>query len=256
MLKKDTKRTSFDLSTENSQSLEKFSKLIGASYSKIVNSMLHIFLTLKPDMKAEFAEFCSKKMEEIKENMALMSEFEKQEAQQNLEHYQELRAFFLDGKEPEPKEKTGMRKVYLKEGYLLIPDSPDWILLDNFSTPSDCMYAGVVETREPMDGQKKYHAKHFVFFSDYPCAHDYPSDMDDAVFSACCDKDPTFKDILNAIVTPAYNGPEIVSNMTNFAEYKAAPCPGLFHIVEKGDPLYWSDLTPDYTPPYGAMIVR
>lgn len=148
------------------------------------------------------------------------------------------------------KDKT-MKKVFLKEGYVLLPTLEDWIILDNFSNPADCMYAGVVETRQPLDGQKKYNTKHFVYFCDYKYGCDYPSNFEDGIYAACCEKDPSFKDVLNAVVKPNYEG----GVMKNENEYKAAPCPATFHIVEKGDPLYW-DLDPDYEPAYGAMIVR
>ena len=151
------------------------------------------------------------------------------------------------------KKTFGMRKVYLKEGYVLIPEN--WIILDNFSTPSDCMYAGVVETREPLDRKKKYNAKHYVYFCDYKYGNEYPSNFDAAIYAACCEKDESFNEILNDVVIPAYTGNATVENMTNLAEYLAAPCPGLFHIVEQGDPMYWN-MDPNYTAPYGAVIIR
>lgn len=256
MKEKDTKRTSFDLSIENSNNLGSFSEKLGTSYSRVMNYMLRIFLAMKPDIKSELAEFCNSKMEEITQNMEIMSEFEKQEAKQKMIQYQELSYFFMEGQKPDVKKESGMRKIYLKEGYVLIPDSEDWVILDNYSKPTDCMYAGVVETREPLDGKKKYNAKHFVYFTDYKYGRDYPSDLEDAIFAACCKKDASFKDILNAVVKPIYEGKEVVANMKNLDEYKAAPCPGLFHIVEQGDPMYWNDADPDYAPPYGSMIIR
>lgn len=254
MKEKDFKRTSFDLSIENSTNLGSFSEKMGSSYSRVVNYMLRIFLAMKPDIKSELAEFCNQKMEEISENMEIMSEFEKQEAKQKMIQYQELSFFFMEGQKPAVKKTSGMRKVFLKEGYVLIPE--DWVILDNFSTASDCMYAGVVETREPLDGKKKYNAKHYVYFCDYKYGNEYPSDFEDAVYAACCEKDASFKDVMNAVVTPIYNGKAVVANMTNLAEYKAAPCPGMFHIVEQGDPMYWNEVEPDYKPPFGAVIIR
>lgn len=256
MKPKTTKRTSFDLTLENSASLGSYSDRIGQSYGKIVNTLLHLFLPLHPDIKKSLTDFCSAKVEELQQELGGLSEFEKQEHMQKLIQYQELSYFFSDGERIIDTKKPGMRKIYLKEGYLLIPNNADWILLDNYKKPSDCLYAGVVETREPLDGKKKYNARHFVYFTDYKSCRDFPEGAEDEILSACCEKDPSFKDVLNAVVTPIYDGAEIVPNMVNLDEYKAAPCPGLFPIVEKGDPLYWTDLTPDYTPPYGAMIVR
>ena len=256
MKEKDTKRTSFDLSIENSSNLGKFSEKMGSSYSLVVNYMLRIFLAMKPEIKEELADFLSLRMSDLSDEMKTMSEFEKQEAKQKMIQYQELAYFFSEGQEPTSKKTDGMRKVYLKEGYVLIPESENWIILDNFSKPSECMYAGVVETREPLDGKKKYRAKHFVFFTNYKYGKDYPADLDDKIYAACCEKDSSFKDVLNAVVNPIYEGKEVLANMKNIDEYKAAPCPGLFHIVEQGDPLYWNEHEPDYKPPFGIMIIR
>lgn len=251
---KDTRRTSFDLTVENAMNLKVFSEKIEKTYSWVVNYMLGIFFSAKPEIKNELAEFCDRKIDEISQNMDLMSEFEKQDLRQKKIQYQEFSYFFREGKQVQWKKENGMRKVFLKEGYLLIPE--DWIVLDNYSNPADHMYAGVVETREPLDGKKKYNANHFVYFSDYKYCNEYPSDMKDAIYIACCEKDKEFKNVLNAVVSPVYEGKNIASNMINLEAYKAAPCPGLFHVVEQGDPMYWKETNLDYEPPYGAMIIR
>ena len=45
-------------------------------------------------------------------------------------------------------------------------------------------------------------------------------------------------------------------DMFKVAKWDEAPCFGLFHLVEKGDPVYWNSLSPNYNPPFGAMIIR
>ena len=257
MKSKDTKRTSFDLSNENAEKLKEFSEAMGSNYSNVMNYLLRVVVGASPEIKRELAGFCNNKIKDISEKAEGMSAFEKQDALEIQRMYQELAYFFSVGLTALETRKESMKKVYLKEGYLLIPNSPDWIILDNISRPEDCMYAGVVETREPLDGSKKYHAKHFVFFSNIKYGRDYTNDFKDKIYSACCDKDPSFKQILNNVVIPDYNGQkEVVSNMVNIDAYKAAPCPGLYHIVEYGDPLYWNKLHPDYEPPYGCEIIR
>lgn len=252
---KDMKRTSFDLTSENSYALKKFSQEIGESYSAIINRMIRIFLNTSPDISDFLGQCCTEKVASINDNLNGMSEFQKQQAISEIVCYQELSTFFTQCLPHEKKvlKDKGMRKIYLKDGYLLIPDDPDWIILDNYATPSDCMYAGVVETCEPLDGNKKYNPKHYVFFSNYRYASNYPDGMDDAIYAACIQKDPSFKRILNATVTPEYDGKEIYTNMTNLDAYRAAPCPGIYHIVEQGDPMYFAI---HYEPPYGAMIIR
>lgn len=256
MSEKEIKRTAFDLTIENSDRLKDFSGKMGSNFSRVMNYMLRIMLSAHPEVKQSIAEFCNGKIKDIDSEMNQMSDFEKQDAFQKKRQYQEMAYFFSVDLDATQTRKNNMRKVYLKEGYLLIPNGEDWVLLDNFSNPANCMYAGVVETREPMDGKTKYHAKHFVYFTDYEYGKDYPSDLDEKVYAACCEKDPSFKDVMNAIVEPIYEGKGVIANMKNIEAYKAAPCPGLFHIVVKGDPTYWNDANPDYEPPFGSMIIR
>lgn len=253
---KDIKRTAFDLTTENSAKLKDFSSKMGSNFSRVMNYMLRIMLGAHPEVKQSIAEFCNSKIQDIDSEMKNMSEFEKQDEIQKKRQYQEMAYFFSVDLDAIQTRKNNMRKVYLKEGYLLIPSDESWVILDNLSNPAECMYAGVVETREPLDGKKKYHAKHYIFFSNYQYGKDYPSNYEDEIYEACCEKDPAFKEILNAVVEPSYDGREILQNMTNLDAYKASPVPGLFHIVVKGDPTYWNDANPDYKPPFGAVIIR
>ena len=232
MNKKDTKRTSFDLSLENSSYLEAFSKERGISYSTTINDLVNIFLGAETIIKTELAEFCSTKLQKLKENLTKekMSEFEKQETKLIIAQYQKIRQFF-DEEEKTKKPNTNlpeMKRIDLKEGYVVIPDSDNWIILDNFFNPSEHMYVGVVEPKELLDG------KHFVFFTDYKYANQYPCNLKCDIFMACQQEEPLFKELLKESIE-SY--------------------PRLFHIVEYGDPTYW-DLEPNYEPPYKSMIIR
>ena len=252
-----TKRTAFDLDVENSELFKDFSERMGTNFSRAMNYLLRIQLSLNPEVKKMLVDFCNQQIADLREQMKEMSDFEKQDALQLQRQFQELAYLYSLGLDvTQTRGGNTMKKVYLKEGYVLIPSTNDWVLLDNYKNPAECMYAGVVETREPMDGKKKFNAKHYVYCCDYQYGKDYPSDMDEEVYAAICEKDPSFKDVLNAVVVPQYNGKEVVANMTNLEEYKAAPCPGMFHIVEQGDPTYWNNANPDYEPPFGCMIVR
>jgi hypothetical protein len=252
-----TKRTAFDLDVENSELFKDFSERMGTNFSRAMNYLLRIQLSLNPEVKKMLADFCNQQIADLREQMKEMSDFEKQDALQLQRQFQELAYLYSLGLDAtQTRGGNTMKKIYLKEGYVLIPSTNDWVLLDNYKNPAECMYAGVVETREPMDGKKKFNAKHYVYCCDYQYGKDYPSDMDEEVYAAICEKDPSFKDVLNAVVVPQYNGKEVVANMTNLEEYKAAPCPGMFHIVEQGDPTYWNNANPDYEPPFGCMIVR
>lgn len=252
-----TKRTAFDLDVENSDRFKDFSEKMGTNFSRAMNYLLRIQLSLNPEVKKIMADFCNQQIADLRESMKEMSDFEKQDALQIQRQFQELAYFYSLGLDAtQTRGGTPMKKVYLKEGYVLIPSTSDWVLLDNYKNPAECMYAGVVETREPLDGKKKYNPKHYVYCCNYQYGKDYPTDMDEEVYAAICEKDPSFKEILNAVVLPQYNGKECFANMTNVEEYKSAPCPGMFHIVEQGDPTYWNNANPDYEPPFGCMIIR
>ena len=252
-----TKRTAFDLTVENSNRFKDFSEKMGTNFSHAMNYLLRIQFALNPEVKKTMADFCNQQISDLREQMKTMSNFEKQDAIQLQRQFQELAYFYSLGLDAtQTRGGNTMRKVYLKEGYVIIPSTNEWVILDNYKNPAECMYAGVVETREPMDGQKKFNAKHYVYFCNYRYGKDYPTDMDEEVYAAICEKDPSFKDVLNAVVVPQYNGKETIDNMVNLEEYKAAPCPGMFHIVEQGDPTYWNNANPDYEPPFGCMIIR
>lgn len=257
MTTEKTKRTAFDLEVENSDRFKDFSEKLGTNFSRAMNYMLRIHFSVNSEVKKAMADFCTEKVADLREQMKGMSDFERQDALQIQRQYQDLAYFYSLGLDAtQTRGGNPMKKVFLKEGYVLIPSTNDWILLDNYKKPADCMYAGVVENREPMDGSKRYNAKHYVYCCDYKYGKDYPSNMDEEVYAAICEKDPSFKDILNAVVVPQYDGKECYANMTNTKEYAAAPCPGMFHIVEQGDPVYWNSLYPDYEPPFGCMIIR
>ncbi len=258
MPKDKIKRTAFDLEEENSDKFRDFSDKLGTNFSKSMNYLLRIMFSLSPEVKKTMAGFCNQKISDLREQMKGMSEFSREKAEQIQRQYQDLAYFYSLGLDATQTRggNTTMRTINLKEGYLLIPSSSDWVVLDNYNDPAKCMFAGVVETREPLDGKKKYHAKHYVYFCDYRYGKEYPANMYEDVYAAIIEKDPAFREILDAVVEPQYNGAETFENMTNMDEWAASPCPGMFHIVEQGDPLYWNKTMPDYKPPYGCIIIR
>ncbi len=149
-----------------------------------------------------------------------------------------------------------MKRVMLKDGYLIIPK--DFIVLqDTVDAAEKCLYAGVVESRN----HEKYGIPHFVFFSNYKYGKEFDDELHTKVYEACAKAYPEFKKYFNMQVDiPQQKGgaekwqdPEFLARMEKWDQ---APCFGLFAIVEKGDPLYWNSIHPNYEPPYGAMIVR
>ncbi len=252
-------RTSFDLTPENAKRLKEYSIKTGKKYTDIINDMIEVILSKDEELNLVFEELIEKHIHLKKEELKEKEAFEKQQTEKIINYLNRMKGYFVTDEEPdkEAEEKTpGMRKINLKQGYVIIPDKKDWIILDNYSKPEEKMYVGVVETRQPIDGKKTYDAKHYVFFCDYKYGNEYTDEMEEEIFAACIEKDPEFKTILDAKVEPKYNGKHLLKNMINIEEYKAAPIPGLFNIVEKGDPNYWTKEESNYEPPFGAMIIR
>ena len=137
---KTTKRTSFDLDVENSDNLKEFAEKMGSNLSAVVNYMLRITLSASPEVRRAIANFCNAQREDLKKQSEGMSAFEKQNVIKTQREYQDLAYFFSTGLDAsQTRGADPMRKVYLKEGYVLIPSDPDWILLDNFNDPKECM---------------------------------------------------------------------------------------------------------------------
>lgn len=148
--------------------------------------------------------------------------------------------------------ENNTKNISLKEGYLSFPE--DWIILDEFNNPANCLYAGVVATRYPLDGTGKITPKIFVFFTNHRYAKDYPEEMESIIYDECVKKDPGFRKILDQRVTPVYD--ENKHTLLNQEEYMSAYEPGLFHIDTQEDVAAWEKIFPDYCPPYGAVIIR
>ena len=135
-----------------------------------------------------------------------------------------------------------MRITNLKNGYVEYPEN--WIVLKNlFGSSETCLYAGVVEARN----STKYGIPHFLFFSDKKYAKDYSDEMELKIFEACKKAWPAFEEF-EKMERPL---PDF-SDQNEAKKWDEAPCIHLFHIIEKGDPIY----DQEYDPPYGAQIIR
>lgn len=242
-MEKGTKRTSFDLTERNSKILKDFSEAKNSNMSRVVNNLIHVTMDIDSETKKIMTKFLEKQLSECGEKYDNATAFEKQDIQRQMSQYQGLIYLFKDSKSIRAEEeKPVMKKIDLNEGYVLIPNKDDWIILDNFAQPNSKKYAGVVEVKAPQN--QRYN--HYVFFSDYKYGKDYPAGFEEEVYKACVEKDSNFQKVLD--VQPI---PGVERKVT-----KDSVIPGLFHIVEMNDPMYWNDFTPNYEPPYGAVIIR
>lgn len=242
------KKVSIDFTEPCYQSMAATAKDKKISNSTIINTLIEVFMQLSPAVIQDIGAYCLKRYLEEKAAADTLTGFAQQEKAICADQYYRISEYF--GVKA-PDVRPGMKKVFLKEGYVIFPE--DWIILpDVYDSPDKCLYAGVVESRN----SEKYHIPHFVFFSDYKYGADYPANLADKVFERCAAVYPDFKRLYNMqLPTPdiSRTDPEGLELMKKWQD---APEFGLFHIVEKDDPLYWNQVTPNYEPPYGAMIVR
>lgn len=245
------KKLSIDFLEPSYRLLTDVAKKQDVSNSTIVNTLIDLFLGLSPDILSDLGSYCKKRAQE---EIIITSErtgYDHAVKHTATEQYKRISDYFYTLNHTSNNNNNNMQRIYLKTGYVIFPE--DWIVLpDVYGSPDTCMYAGVVESRN--SGQ--YDIPHFVFFSDYRYGSDYPAELRDKVYAQCAAVYPDFRRLYNLQI-PA---PDITrtdpEGLELIKKWKNAPDFGLFHIVEQYDPIYWNQYTPDYQPPYGAMIIR
>lgn len=246
------KKLSIDFDMPEYELLVGKAKEEGKSNSAIVNSLIRLFAKVSPSVADQVAAFCHEQYIKEKNSLEQSSGFERAEIENRIREYERLSEYFgYEAKENEPD--PGMRITFLKEGYVVYPD--DWIRLDNVFGPAEtCMYAGCVESRN----SAKLGIPHFIFFCNVKSGKEYTDEMVLQVYEACAKAYPDFKKYYNAqMMTDSIgSAPEDPGYWIRLNEWNERPYFGTFPIVEKGDPIYWNKYTPDYKPPYGAMIIR
>ena len=231
------KKISIDFLLPEYSLLSRQAKANGQSNSCIINELVGTFLPLVPELK--------KYLECISE-LQRLSGYESQDIAIVASQWKTLENYFHVNVENLPN--TNMKKIQLKDGYCIVPK--DFVILgDIFGRPEECLYAGVVESRN----SKTYGIPQFLFFCNTKYAREYTDELEAKVYKECEKVFPEFKKLYNMQIDLK---PEEENDENRIAEWDKAPRFGMFHLVEKGDPVYWNSLNPNYNPPYGAMIVR
>lgn len=118
-----------------------------------------------------------------------------------------------------------MRSIRMEGKRVLIPDSEDWIVINEKDAPRSTQ-ATIVEIKNGA----RFGAPHFVYF-DRGTAR--AAEIDEAILEVY----PAYSEILSARVQPAYDAHGRIINLEEYAE---APLPGYFcaapHDPEMGDP--------------------
>lgn len=252
----EKKKMSIDFTLPEHRLVKEYADERNESSSSIINSLVATFLPLKPSIKQKLYDFCMDNYGKSINELQNTSSFDEQDAAVEASQWINLARYFkLNDKESEELKGSNMKRVMLKDGYLIIPK--DFIVLNDTVAPAEeCMYAGVVEARNG----SKYGIPHFVFFSNYKYGREYDDELETKVYEACEKAYPDFKKFFNMQIKMPnsasgedWQDPEFLKKMD---EWDKAPTFALFHIVEKGDPIYWNSINPNYEPPYNAMIVR
>jgi len=238
---------SLDLTGKNKNALDSLSDNKNLKYGPIINLLISSFCCMPDDMRQIFTSICIDQYKYISAQAKYAGEYEKVNLLQKCDHYKEIASIINDGKPIEiiiDPNKIEMRKIIIKNGYITIPT--DWILL-NPDEAKNCTYAAVVECRY----SEKYGIPHFLHFNNKKYGKDFDPEYEDFVSNLCVKAWPKFQDIIDRQVTLVAD-PADPSQYLNGDEYSSCPKIGVFHVYEKGDPLYGDN----YEPPYGAMIVR
>ncbi len=246
-IKGPKKRTTLDLTPENYKILTSISDKFGITFGEAVGILIKLFISLPAVCRKDLLFFTRN---QLRQRLLLDSKtgaLEAGESERAIHDYQTISYFFESGILPiSDNSKANMQRRYLKEGYIEYP--ADWIFLpDVLGKAEECMYAGVIETRNG----NKYSVPHFIFASPHKHGYMYTDADKNAIFDAAIKAWPEFRKILNMQVDAEYGENGLISNEKEFME---APYAGIFAVYSEDDiemkTLHHGEA------PYGTKIVR
>ena len=241
------KKLSFDLTDENTKTLEAIKADQHTPFGQTLNSLVELFCRIPADVNGELLDFCKSKIQELYEEMDRAGEYEAQALMNKSQTYQNLAMFLnhgfrisINSSESKPK----MQKIEMLNGCLICPS--DYIIL-NRDAAEYCDYASVVEVRNA-----KFGVPHFVYFH-LKDANDYTDSDYKMIEESCVREWPRFQEIIDSLVE-AIPDPDADNKWQylNEKEVNESPQIGHFSIYIQGDPRYPSN----YKPPMGTKIIR
>ncbi len=243
-VKQKPKKISIDFGIPEHALLTKEASRKGISNSSVVNELIATFCTLPPDIKSDLCKFCEEKKRECRaQESESFSDFE---IENRYAKWMNLTKYFTVS--PDEYLDNGMRKIFLKAGYVIFPKN--YVVLEDLGSYEEHKYCGVLACRN----DKKYDVPVFMFPCDYRYAKDYTDELEETVLQSVKKVFPRITELWN--MQSNYDIFKDGYDEKKADEYFAAPQFGFFHIVVKGDPLYWNSVNPNYRPPDGAMICR
>lgn len=231
-------KRSVDLSPNTDVALDAFRSLsekrgVSLSRGAAIDAVLGTILRLSPEMATRLYKETRKGLKAAQEALDATNRedaFSRRSAAENVEGWRNVAELFdiiADGyEEPAP-----MRSIGMKGRRVLIPDAPDWILI-NEDNAAQSTAATIIEIKNGA----RFNAPHFVYFDNGEAD---PRTIDAAILAAY----PPYNDILAAHVEPAKDSD---GNHLNLEELREAPVPGYFP-ARPNDPVAGN--------PYGVVII-
>lgn len=211
----------------------------------IVNYLVESVIDIDDTVREELYAFCYDQMKTYYAEAEKSQGFEKADRNNKAQQYEKLVNLFNNFRSYQnpPKLKQPMKRIDLKEGYVVFP--ADWIIIETVK-PSQCRNVYVIEIR---DRKNQYHAPHFLVLGNVPCdkLDDYYSEQ---IYRKCTEAYPEFAKWMSMQVDPVYgerneNG---VRKLLNAEEFDNSPAISIFQLPEFGD-----NKVGEY--PFGAMLV-
>lgn len=231
-------KRSVDLSPSSDVLLDAFRKLaekrdVSLSRGAAIDAVLGAVLRVSPGQAARLYDAARKGLASSQDALDATSRedaLSRQRAAEEVESWQRIAELFdilsNDYIEPAP-----MRSVKMLGQHLLVPDAPDWILV-NEKDAACSTRATIVEVKNGA----RFEAPHFVYF-------DTGESSTRSIDAAILEIYPDYEKILAARVEPVRDAE---GNLLNLDQLKEAPVPGYFPALPN-DPVQGN--------PYGVVLV-
>lgn len=219
-------KRSVDLSPDTDVALDAFRALAekrGVSLSRgaAIDAVLGAILRLKPEQAARLYNEARKGIEAAQIELDATSRDDAlswRSAAEDVDGWKSIAELFDviadDYVEPAP-----MRSIKMLGQRILIPDSTDWIVV-NESNAAGSTKATIVEVKNG----SRFGAPHFIYFADGETSTE-------AIDAAILAVYPRYEDILAARVEPAVDSS---GNCLNLEQLRNAPVPGYFAAMSNG----------------------
>lgn len=231
-------KRSVDLSPWTDEALDDFRALsekrgLSLSRGAAIDAVLGAVLRLSPEQAAHLRDAAGRGLETSLEALDATSRddiYTRREAAENVARWEDAIELF-DIIADDYEQSTPMRSIQMHGKRLLIPDSPDWISINE----GDAARSTVATIVEVKNGAQ-FDSPHFVYFDD---GETTPSAIDAAILAIY----PSYADILAARVKPIRDAD---GRYLNREQLQNAPDPG-YYPAQPHDPVLGD--------PYGVVII-